>query len=97
MSGMERPKTYAERQLERAEAIQRLKQQLSGTGERPCSITSADIPDQIARPKPNKTFVVIGISIIVLLVIAHFISAFSNSKQEKRSSKPVSVEAVEAD
>jgi hypothetical protein len=94
---MERPKTYAERQLERAEAIQRMEQQLSGSGERPCSITAAEIPDQIERTKPSKTFVVVGISIIVLLIIAQCIAFFSKSTPANQSQKPETTEAAETE
>ena len=91
---MERPKTYAERQLERAEAIQRQQQLLTGSGERPCSITSADIPDQIERPKPSRTFVVVGVSIIVLLIAAQGVSLFLDSKKAKQAPKLPPIEEL---
>ena len=84
---MERPKTQAERDLERVAAIQRQEQQLSGSGERPCSISAADIPDVIQRSKPTITFVLFGISIVVLLFAAQCIASFSKSS-EKKSQKP---------
>ncbi len=92
---MERRKTQAERALERVEAIQRLEQQLSGSGERPCSITSDAIPDQIARPKPSMAFVFVGIGIIVFLIVALCISFFSKSKQPKQSPQPEAAEVTE--
>lgn len=92
-----KPKTYADRQLERAEALQRQQEMLTGSGERPCSITSADIPDQVARPRASKVFVVVGLTIIILLVAAQCILSFSKPSQGKQRPKPVPVESVETE
>ena len=81
---MERPKTQAER----VAAIQRQEQQLSGSGERPSSMTAAEMPDEIGRARPTVTFVLLGISIIVLLFAAQCIASFSKSSQTKKVQKP---------
>jgi len=94
---MKRPKSFAERQLERDQAIQRQEQQLAGSGAHKSSIRSGDIPDQVERARPNKTFVIIGVTIIVLLIIAHFISAFSKKATQPAPTAPVEVEEVETE
>ena len=92
---MERPKTYAERQLERAEALQRQQEMLSGSGERPCSITAAEIPDEVARTRPTRTFVIVGITIVALLLIAQCISLLTSSAKGKKAQKQEASEAAE--
>lgn len=60
-------KSHAERSLDREDAVYKQEFMLSG-GLKPSSKTAADLPSEIERPKPNKTFMIVGLCIVIFLI-----------------------------